>query len=97
MRLNSFTLSLYPFLFHICFMMIFWLKDNKVLVYVELICMSVFFLGSVHHSLTLLYMIAAFLIRTIKNICKTDKVSPKVPGVKEKEKESPSSLVIEPK
>ena len=54
-RLNSFVLSLYPFFFHVCFMVFYFAQSNKVLLITQLVCFTVFLLGSVHHSLTLLF------------------------------------------
>lgn len=81
-RINSFILSLYPFFFHVCFLVLYWVKSEKVLALTQLICLVVFLLGSVHHCLTLIYEILAFGFKLVRQMCKNKKIEPKTPKKK---------------
>ena len=75
-RWNSFVLSLYPFIFHLCFMIFFWCSNIKVIIITELICLTTFLLGSIHHCITLIFEIVAFLSKLVKKMFKTNKIDP---------------------
>ena len=66
LRVNSFILSLYPFLFHSCFIILYWAKSEKVLALAQLICLIIFLLGSVHHCLTLFYEVIVGVFKFIR-------------------------------
>ena len=66
MRINSIILSLYPFLFHICFMIFYWVSSVNIIIITQIVCLGIYFLGVIHHSLTLFYEIAAFVIHFIR-------------------------------
>lgn len=76
-RVNSFFLSLYPFLFHCCFMVFYWCKSPYYLIIFEIACILIFLIGSIHHSLTLSYEILKFLVKLVRDVCKPKQVSPK--------------------
>jgi hypothetical protein len=75
-RINSVVLAFYPFLFHCCFMVFYWSTANDVLVFTQLICISLFLLGSMHHTLTLFYDVLAFAVRLVHHCCKGNRVKP---------------------
>ena len=77
MRINSTILTLYPLLFHFCFMIFYWSNSTEVLIVTELICLGSYLIGLIHHILTLLYEIGTFWIKIFKNCCKSNKVSHK--------------------
>ena len=77
MRANSFILSIYPFIFHVCFMVFYFSSSNNVIILAELICLGVYLLGLVHHIATIIFEIFAFLIRLVKKCMKKNKVQPK--------------------
>ena len=79
-RLNSIVLSVYPFLFHICFMIFYWSKDNQILVITEIACLAIFSLGSMHHCLTLIYELTMFFVKVVKELClsRRNKVKPTI-------------------
>jgi hypothetical protein len=70
MRVNSFILSLYPFAFHVCFMILYWCSSMEVLICTEVSCLGLYLMGSVHHCLTFLYEILTFFKFIFKNLCR---------------------------
>ena len=89
--LNSIVLSVYPFLFHICFMIFYWSKDNQILVIAEIACLAIFSLGSMHHCLTLIYELIMFFVKVVKELClhSRNKVKPTNDKKDEEVKEEP--------
>jgi hypothetical protein len=75
-RINSVVLAFYPFLFHCCFMVFYWSTAIDVLAITQLVCLSLFLLGSVHHTLTLFYDVLAFAVRLVHHCCKGNRVKP---------------------
>ena len=76
-RVNSFILALYPFLFHTCFMIFYWCTSANIIIITELICLAVFLLGVIHHFLTVVFEIGAFLVKLYKKLSKKNQVKPK--------------------
>lgn len=77
MRVNSFILSLYPLIFHTCFLIFYWSPSLKVTIITELVCLGVYLLGVIHHIVTLAYEVIIFLAKYIKMSRKERKVTPK--------------------
>ena len=76
-RVNSFVLSLYPFIFHLCFMGIYWCKAPEYLILFQLACLATFLVGSAHYILTFTFEILAFGFKLMKKICASkNKVMP---------------------
>ena len=76
-RLNSLLLSIYPLVFHICFMVFYVEPPTRVVVYTEMICLLVFLIGALHNSLFLVYEIVVTAAKGIKHLCKSNRVDPK--------------------
>jgi hypothetical protein len=75
-RANNVMLACYPFLFHCCFMVFYWCSSLSVLVITQFICLSLFFIGSVHQSITLVYETLSFFIKLARRCCKSNKIDP---------------------
>ena len=67
---NNFFLSLYPFLFHLCFWVFCLCKNNTVLVYTEIACMTILVLGCLHNSITMVVTILYYTVRYIQYLCR---------------------------
>ncbi len=65
-RLNCLIMSLYPFLFHLSFMIFYWCSSNEIVVITEIFCLLIYFIGSVHHIIFMLYEIIRFFYHSIK-------------------------------
>jgi energy-coupling factor transporter transmembrane protein EcfT len=76
-RLNSLVLSFYPFLFHCCFLIFYSTSSTEILAIAQMVCLSLFLLGSAHHTLTLIYEVLAFAVWFVRTGCKSNKVDPK--------------------
>ena len=76
-RLNSFLLELYPFLFHVCFMIFYWSPSVEVTIVTEMVCMGVYLVGTAHHLLFVVYEIINFLVKLFKLYRKNNQVDPK--------------------
>jgi hypothetical protein len=63
MRANSTILAIYPFLFHVCFMVFYWSTSAEVLIITEMLCLGTYLMGVFHHFLTLLYELAMVLAK----------------------------------
>ena len=62
-RVNSFILSLYPFFFHLCFI-IFYVTDSlEIIQPTQLVCMACYLIGIIHHLLSFLYEILSFFVK----------------------------------
>ena len=77
MRVNSFILSIYPFLFHVCFLVFYLSSSIKVLILAELVCLGVYLLGLVHHIATIIFEIIKFFIKLVKKCMKKNRVKTK--------------------
>jgi hypothetical protein len=75
-RLNSVLLNLYPFLFHVCFMVFYWCPTPKILVVTEILCLAIFLAGSVHHCLTLVVEGVVTLVKLVRQFCLSSRVAP---------------------
>lgn len=79
-RLNSFILSFYPLIFHLCFMIFYWCSEEQILIVAEIVCLGSYVLGCIHHTLTLIYEIGYFVLATVREIRKFNKISPITPS-----------------
>lgn len=79
-KANYFVLSLYQLGFHICFLCFYWCKSAVLLSIVELFCLILYLLGSIHYSITFIYEVTKFLYKLFKDYCKPNKVSPLQPS-----------------
>ena len=75
MRVNSTILSLYPFLFHVCFMIFHWCSTVEVLIVTELVCLSVYVAGVIHHSLTVVFEVLRFIYECCAEMSKKNQVA----------------------
>jgi hypothetical protein len=87
-RANSLILAIYPFLFHCCFLVFYWVKSYNLLVVTQLICLGVFLLGSIHHTLTICCDIVYAVVKLIRKLCKNNKIEPTKTNFKEKNKKT---------
>lgn len=70
-RKNKIMLSLYPVIFHLCFAVFYFSSSSKVLVIAEIACLIIYFIGSLHEFLTIIFDIVAFIYRIVKANCKS--------------------------
>ena len=77
LRKNNVLLALYPFLFHLCFMIFYWCETVEVIVVTELVCLCVYLVGLFHHVLTLIYDFGCFLAKLWKSCKKGNKITDK--------------------
>ena len=90
---NDFFLSLYPFIFHLCFI-IFWISpENKILIYTTLGCLFSLLFGLLHFSATTVVKIIYVAYKIIKSTCFKNKVDPKKPLQNKLAKQSINKLV----
>jgi hypothetical protein len=76
---NYFVLSLYPLVFHSCFIVFYYSESTPTLIYAEIVCLLCLLLGLVHFSLTFCLKMLCFMAKIIKKMCSKSKVSPKIP------------------
>jgi hypothetical protein len=73
---NAFVLTIYPLLFHLCFIVFYYSTSNGVLVYTEIICLLVLLLGSLHNTISIIATIIYTIYRIIRKLCKSNKIEP---------------------
>ena len=67
-------------------MIFFWCQSAKVVIFTELVCLIVYLLGSIHHSITFAYEIIIFLFQLVKKLCKgRNQIDPNIPKTKKTE------------
>lgn len=74
---NSFVLTIYPFVFHMCFMVFYFCSSNDILVYTEIICLIVLLIGSLHNTISMLVSLLHAVYKIIKRMCKSSQIKPK--------------------
>lgn len=73
---NLFLLSLYPLLFHTCFLIFYFCSSHQILIYTEIACLLMLLIGIAHFSLTVIVHILNFFFKLIKKICSRNSVRP---------------------
>ena len=68
-RLNRVALACYPVLFHLCFILFRLTTVNVVVVYTQMVALTILLFGSVHHFLFMLYG----LLKTTIQLCRRSK------------------------
>ena len=74
-------------------MILFWAKSEKVLALTQLLCILIFLIGSIHHCLTLFYEVVMFVVKLMREMCKTKKIQPKDCSKNEKVEEKGPEIV----
>jgi hypothetical protein len=54
-RVNKIILSIYPLLFHFCFFIFNFSRDSSILIYTQIACILLYFIGSIHELLTIFF------------------------------------------
>jgi hypothetical protein len=72
---NYFILTLYPFIFHVCFLIFRFASSKNVLIYTELVSLASLLLGLLHLSLTFLCRVLQIMFKVYR-FCSTNRISP---------------------
>jgi hypothetical protein len=91
LRVNSFVLAIYPFVFHCCFLVFYWVESLDVLALAQLVCLTAFLIGSIHHTVTLIFEIVSSFVKMVRELCKSNRVEPEAKPKKKEERRQSGS------
>lgn len=77
--LNKKILSLYPFIFHVCFIIFYWITD---LMMIQIACLLILLIGSVHYLLYEFILVAKIIFVLAKRYIFNNSVTPTFANLK---------------
>ena len=69
--------AVYPIILHSCFFVFMFVKNNKVLANVSIAYLSILLLGAVHHFAESFVVLAMFVYKRLRKLCKSNSIKPK--------------------
>ena len=66
-RVHKVMLASYPLLFHLCFVVFRMTTHNQVLVYAQIASLAVLLVGSIHHTLFVVFISGSRLVAACRN------------------------------
>lgn len=73
---NYFVLTLYPLIFHTCFLVFYYSSSETILVYTEICCLLCLLVGLIHYSLTAIIKSLHFIGKLLLANCFNKKILP---------------------
>jgi uncharacterized membrane protein (DUF485 family) len=73
---NAFILTLYPFVFHLCFVVFYFFENTEVLIIAEEVCLVSLLIGSVHIFITVVITNIYNLYKLIESSYCNNRINP---------------------